>query len=219
MNLCVLIPTYNEEQNIGRVVTACQNQKLDVVVVDDGSSDSTAQQARRAGAFVIRNKENKGKGYSIKEGIEFILSKDYDCVLTMDGDGQHDPQDIPKFLCRLQDDTADLLLGNRMQDAKGMPFLRRVTNMAMSFIISKVAGRNIPDTQCGFRLMRRQVLESSKFASEHFEIESEMILEAAKNNYRIESMPIAAIYRDEKSAINPLVDALRFIKMLLHYLR
>lgn len=218
MKTCVVIPTYNESQNIAGIVNGVKRLNLDVLVVDDGSTDNTAEIAGKAGAFVITNSSNSGKGHSIKEGISLALQKGCDSVLTMDGDGQHDPADIPNFLTRAADDNVDMLLGNRMHDVRDMPFLRRATNIFMSFLISKIARQRIPDTQCGFRLIKRRVLESSRLLSECFEIESEMILEAAKNNYRIDSMPIATIYRNEKSWIRPLRDTLRFIGLLLRYI-
>jgi hypothetical protein len=133
----------------------------------------------------------------------------------MDGDGQHHAGDVDNFLKKMDETNADIVIGNRMSDTSSMPLTRHLTNRIMSFFISKICGHRIPDTQCGFRLIKRSVLENIRFKSSNFEIESELLLKAAKKGFRIESVPIKTIYADEESRINPVIDTVRFIAFLI----
>jgi glycosyltransferase involved in cell wall biosynthesis len=188
---------------------------IDVYVVDDGSKDATAAIAKAEGAEVLIHEANKGKGASLIDGFKFILGKNYDACLVMDGDGQHRVDDVQNFLKRMDETNADMIIGNRMREASSMPFVRRHTNLFMSRLISRIARQEIPDTQCGFRLIKRSVLEKIKLESANFEIDSEIIIRAAKAHFRIESAPVKTIYLDEKSRINPIIDTVRFIMLLL----
>lgn len=213
--ICVLIPSFNEARTIGAIVAELKIRGMSVFVVDDGSADDTAAVASSAGATVIRQGRNKGKGAALREGIRQILAKDFDGVVLMDGDGQHDIGEIDKFLKKAKDTGADMVIGNRMADSNGMPAIRVMTNRFMSWLISAVSGRKVPDTQCGFRFLRRSVLEAVKLESSRFQIESEMIILAARKCFKIESVPIVTIYQDEKSRINPFIDTMRFIWFIL----
>lgn len=214
-NPCVLIPSYNEAKSIGHLVSELRVRNLTVYVVDDGSTDKTASIAESVGAVVVRHKDNRGKGASMREGFKHILKKGFDSVVVMDGDGQHVVEDIGNFIEKMKVTNADIVIGNRMLDISSMPTLRIHTNRFMSFLISVIAGQNIPDTQSGFRLIKREVLQRVSLESSNYEIESEMIIRAARAGFRIESVPIKTVYRDEKSKINPIVDAFRFIAFLV----
>jgi glycosyltransferase involved in cell wall biosynthesis len=218
MRACVLIPVYNESANIGRVVKEIREQNLDVLVVDDGSQDNSSEIAGESGAVVIVNGKNQGKGSSLKTGFKYVLDKGYGVVITMDGDGQHLPQDIPYFLRIAEYSDAQIFIGNRMQKTKTMPFVRIMTNRFMSWLISCVAGQKIPDTQCGFRLIKKAVLEKVKLSTERFEVESEILINGSRLGFKIESVPIKTVYRGEKSQINPFVDTLRFIRFMFKVL-
>jgi glycosyltransferase involved in cell wall biosynthesis len=213
-NPCVLIPSYNEARTIGHLVSELRARDLTVYVVDDGSSDDTAKIAESEGAVVVRHKENRGKGASMREGFRHILKRGFDSVVVMDGDGQHVVEDIGNFIEKMKETNADIVVGNRMLDTSLMPGLRIHTNRFMSSLISLIAGQNVPDTQSGFRLIKREVLQKIDLESSNYEIESEMIIKAARAGFRIESVPIKTVYKDEKSRINPVVDAFRFIAFL-----
>ncbi len=185
MGVRVLIPAYNEASTIGDVIKSIRSQGLDVLVIDDGSTDNTYDIAQINSASVIRHAMNKGKGASLREGFEDTLKKDYDAVIVMDGDGQHDPQEIQKFLKEVSSSDADIIVGNRMEDVTTMPFKRKMTNRFMSYLISKVAKQDIPDTQCGYRLIKTKALKSVKFLTSNYEIESELLIKASRKGFKI----------------------------------
>ena len=215
-NICVLIPSYNEARSIGLIVSRLRVLDFTVYVVDDGSVDGTAAIAQSAGADVIAHEKNMGKGASLREGFRHILSnKDFDSVIVMDGDGQHKVDDIDNFLIRADETGADIVIGNRMLDTSSMPLVRIWTNRFMSGLLSKMCGQNIPDTQCGFKFIKRRVLEDIRFTSLHYDIESELIVKAGRCGFKIESVPIATVYQDEKSKVNPIIDTVRFIIFLI----
>ncbi len=213
---CILIPSYNEERTIGGIVRKLKERKLTVYVVDDGSIDATADRAAAEGAFVIKNSPNKGKGAAMRAGFEMIIKEGrFDSVIIMDGDDQHEVDDVAHLIKKAHESGADLVLGNRMQDTSRMPIIRIVTNRFMSWLLSVITGRDIPDTQCGFRLVSVKVLKDINLKSSNYDIDSEMILKAAKAGFKITSAPVKTVYNDEKSRINPFVDTLRFIRLLI----
>lgn len=214
-NFCVLIPSYNEAKTIGAIVKDVKAQGLTVYVVDDGSSDNTASIAKAAGAIVVKHKKNMGKGASLREGFKHILKGRFDGVVVMDGDSQHETSSIPDFFRQMEERGADIVIGNRMLDPISMPYVRRNTNRFMSYVLSKMAGQNIPDTQCGYRLIKRRVLEAITLDSSNFEIESELIVKAGRKGFKISSVPVRTIYQDEKSRINPILDTLRFFAFVI----
>ena len=215
MKVCVLLPSYNEEKHIDRLIKRIKNYVTDVIVVDDGSSDRTGEIASMEGAFVIRHNTNKGKGASLRDGFDYCRGLDYDAVIVMDADGQHKPEEIPKFIEVGSKNGDVIVIGNRMQDVSRMPILRRLTNQCTSFLISMFARHDVPDSQCGFRLIKRNVLKNLKLSTSNYDTESEILIEAARNNFQIISMPITTIYEGQYSNINPVVDTLRFFWLVL----
>ncbi|MFH1202255.1 MAG: glycosyltransferase family 2 protein [Candidatus Omnitrophota bacterium] len=216
MKTCVLIPSYNEEKTIGGIVKKVRALELDVIVVDDGSSDNTEKAAKEAGALVISHPKNHGKGFALRNGFTYTLGQDYEAVITMDGDGQHDVQDIKKFLKATESNPQlGVIVGNRMLNTKDMPFIRFLTNIFMSFVISMFSRQEIADTQCGFRLVRRAVLENIRLFTSNFEIESEILIRAGRLGYKISSIPIQTIYLTKSSKISPFIDTFRFIKFII----
>jgi glycosyltransferase involved in cell wall biosynthesis len=214
-SVCVLIPAYNEAKTVGAVIAEVLSQGLRVYVVDDGSLDDTAVVAQNAGAVVIRNSQNMGKGASLREGFRRALSDKFDAVIIMDADGQHEARSIPDFVREMASSGADIVIGNRMSDPGPMPYVRRQTNRFMSWLISRMCGQKISDTQCGYKMIKRRVLEEVKTDSSNFEIESEFVIKASRLGFKITSVPIKAIYGDEKSKINPIIDTLRFIAFMI----
>jgi len=215
VKICGLIPSYNEARTIGGIVRELALRGIAAYVIDDGSVDDTASIAASAGAVVLKHERNKGKGASLREGFKHILKKDFDAVIIMDGDAQHRPGDIDDFLKRMEQANADMVIGNRMNDTSSMPIIRIWTNRFMSWLISLVCGQRVPDSQCGFRLIKKKVLERVELRSSNYEIESEMIIGAARAGFKIESVPIKTVYQNEASRINPFADTIRFLAFIV----
>lgn len=215
--ICVIIPAFQEAARIGAVVRAVCEQALEVVVVDDGSPDATAAEAVAAGALVLRHPVNRGKGAALETAFQFARERGCTTVVTMDGDGQHDPADIPALLTAYQQTGAAVVVGNRMAANGNMPRIRRWTNQFMSRLLSCRMGQAVPDTQCGYRLYRVDVLPRPPLGSARYAAESEILLMLADRGVQIASAPVRTIYCDEKSKINPVVDTLRFFGMMLRH--
>ncbi len=214
MKFAVLIPAHNEAKVIGNLVNAVRQKGYAVIVVDDGSADKTGDIARGQGAEVLTNDPRRGKGAALQRGFEHILERGYDGVVAMDGDGQHAVEDIETFLEKARYFPDSVITGNRMGDPKGMPVVRKLTNMFMSGMISLVCRQSIPDTQCGFRYIGAKVLKNIQLSCRDFEIETEVLVKAGKKGFKIFSVPVRTIYGDEKSKIHPVRDTLRFIRYI-----
>ncbi len=219
MKTCVVIPAHNEEATIGELVQKIKSvSSLEVVVIDDGSTDATSGCARHGGAAVLRNPSNRGKGASLVQGFDYCLNNGIEAVITMDADGQHLAEDIPAFLRCAGSSEAGIFIGNRMSETGSMPWLRFLTNKLMSGLISAITGQRIPDSQCGFRMIKRKVLEKVELKTRRYETESELLIKACAYGFGVESVPIKTVYNQERSHINPLIDSLRFIRFICGYL-
>ena len=214
MKIAIIIPAHNEAKAIGPLVEAVRALRYDCIVIDDGSSDQTGEVALSAQAIVLKTGYKSGKGNALKMGFDYALKNDYEALIAMDGDGQHAPGDLAAFVACYQRTGADLINGNRMGNTKDMPWLRRATNRFMSWLISLFCHQTIPDTQCGYRLIKTDVLRSIKLESSDFEIETEVLIKASIKGFKIASVNVETIYRDEVSKINPVRDTLRFIAYL-----
>lgn len=212
MNGCALIPCQNEAGTIGPLVEAVRAHIRRVLVVDDGSRDATAQLAARAGADVLRLPRPAGKGAAVRAGLARSLAQGFTHALLLDGDGQHQPSDIPALLNRQLESGADLVVGNRMGNAGPMPWLRRQTNRAMSRALSLATGQAWPDTQCGFRLLRLDAAFIGRLRARRFEIESELLMLAAQSGWRVEFAPVACVYAGGSSRIRPLADTANWLR-------
>lgn len=208
----VIVPCLNESAAIGPLVTGIRRHLPKVLVIDDGSIDETATLARQAGAEVLRNPKSQGKGAALQRGWNRARELGFNWALTMDGDGQHSPADIPNFLGCAERASADLIVGNRMMCPGEMPWVRRMVNCWMSRRISKRAGCHLPDSQSGFRLVNLRALAELSIVATHFEIESDVLLAFARAGKRIEFVPIQVIYKTEQSKIHPLRDTIRWLK-------
>ncbi len=216
--ICVLIPSYNEAKTIGSIVRYLTGRHLPVYVIDDGSTDATAALARAEGAHVISNVRNLGKGAALRAGFTRALADGYDAALIMDGDDQHDVNDIAHIVKKAHESDAGIVVGNRMLDTTPMPLVRKLVNHFMSWLIALVSHQHVPDTQCGFRLVSRQFAEKFRPTTERYELESEMLIQAGRLGLRIESIPIPTVYAGEASHIHPLIDTLRFLRLVFRYL-
>ena len=215
---CVVIPAFQAAKSIGELVRRIKEQGLAVVVVDDGSRDATAALAAGAGALVISHLRNEGKGRALRTGFDHVVRERYDGVITMDGDGQHDPAEISELIRAGELQHAGIVLGNRMTNGSAMPPARRRTNKLMSSIVSALARQPIPDSQCGFRLIRKEVLEDLSLRARRYEIETELLLKAARRRWKIISIPVRSIYDNHESHIQPLREGLRFTGIILRAL-
>jgi glycosyltransferase involved in cell wall biosynthesis len=216
--IAAVIPAFNEQVHIADVVRRTRAKIDNVLVVDDGSSDATAARARETGAEVIVHPQNRGKGEAIKTGLRHWLDRAMQWVLILDADGQHRPEEIDRFVeAAVSAAAPKLILGNRMNDVSSMPLLRRIVNRYMSAKISRVCGQKIPDTQCGFRMLHRELIPDLLDGADRFEYETEMLIVASRKGSRIESVPITTVYSDEVSSINPVRDTLRFFKLMRRY--
>jgi glycosyltransferase involved in cell wall biosynthesis len=216
-NVAALIPAYFEEAQIQAVARRTLAQLDHVLVLDDGSTDRTSEEARKAGAEVIRHEKNQGKGAAIKTGLRELEARGFLYVLILDGDGQHLPEEIPGFLEEANRSGAPFVVGTRMSDTRKMPWVRRMTNRFMSAQISKLCGQPVPDSQCGFRLMRRDVIPHLYCDSNNYDYETEMLLIASREGFRIASVPVSTIYGEEKSKIHPVRDTVRFFQLISRY--
>jgi glycosyltransferase involved in cell wall biosynthesis len=207
-----VIPCLNEAATIGPLVAQVKRSVELVIVVDDGSGDATARLAEDSGAQVLRHSIRTGKGQALREGWNLARERGCEWAICLDGDGQHDPSLIPAFFQKADQTAASLVAGNRMADAGKMPFVRRAVNRWMSAQLSRRAGRPLPDSQCGFRLMNLQAYGKVQIHSSHFEIESEILLAFIKAGLIVEFVPIPVIYGKETSKINPVTDTLRWFK-------
>jgi glycosyltransferase involved in cell wall biosynthesis len=215
-NVAALIPAYFEEKRVAGVARRTLAQLDQLLVVDDGSTDATQAEARNSGAQVIRHPVNQGKGAAIKTGLRELTARaGVRYILILDADGQHLPEEIPIFLAEANRARAPMIVGTRMSDSKTMPVVRKLTNLFMSSTISRLCGQKIPDTQCGFRMIDRDLAtvlcdtESSKF-----DYETEMLVIASRRGCRIASVPVSTVYGDEKSKIHPVRDTVRFFKLM-----
>jgi len=223
-----VIPAYQDEKHIGDIVRRTRERLDHVVVVDDGSTDQTAQRAREAGAEVIVHNQNCGKGEAIKTGLghwfgaanssSSELNRQIRWVSLLDSDGQHLPEEIDRFITAAVSATRpSFFIGNRMNNLAGMPFIRRVVNHYMSSQISRVCAQKIPDTQCGFRMVDRQLIPDLLGGGDRFDYDTEVLIIASRKGYRIESVPITTVYSDQVSKIRPLRDSIRFFKLMWRY--
>jgi glycosyltransferase involved in cell wall biosynthesis len=218
MKILVVIPSKNLEGAVGAVVHRVTGlgAGLDVLVVDDGSTDGTGDEARGAGAAVAVHPVNLGKGAALKTGFEHAIRGGYDAAITIDGDGQHDPASIPEFIAAFESGRGDIIVGSRMHAVGQMPGLRVWTNRTTSRIVSLLARQEIPDSQSGYRILGRAVLEdvTRSLVTRRYDTESEILIRAGRRGYAIASIPIASIYGDSVSHINPFVDTLRFLRLV-----
>jgi glycosyltransferase involved in cell wall biosynthesis len=211
-HILALIPAHNEAGRIGPVVAGARHH-LPVLVVDDGSTDATAEEAAAAGADVLRQSPNMGKGAALQAGFRRALEGDCEAVVTLDGDGQHDAADIAAFLTAYAARGADLIIGAR--DFSRMPPVRQLSNTLGRHMFSWALGQYVPDNQSGYRLVSRRLMQASLVSPEQgFEFEMDVIVVAARSGYPIEWVPIRTIYAGQPSHIRPWHHVVNFVRVV-----
>jgi glycosyltransferase involved in cell wall biosynthesis len=200
MKSIVIVPAFNEQAAIEGVVRKSLKYVDEVLVIDDGSSDSTSEIAENAGARVIRHPRNLGKGVSLKDAFSQV--RDYDVVVTIDGDGQHDPDEIPKLILPIKENNADFVNGSRYLNGfeENTPAYRRVGQKVLDIATNVSAGTSLTDSQSGFRAFSKNAVGCFRFRDTGFGIESEMIADGADNNLKIVEVPITVRYDVENSS-------------------
>jgi len=211
----VVIPAYNAGRTIAELLerTLLFAKREDVVVIDDGSVDQTSQLAEEAGVVVLRQPKNKGKGEALKAGFEHVRANHYVALITMDADLQHAPESIPDFT-RKAEHFSGIIIGTRKRNLRIMPFSRWLTNHLTSVIVSVLSGETVRDSQSGYRLIPVPVLKRVRLKSSKYEMESEILIKAARRGFKVGEVPIGTIYEGSRSFINPLVDTGRFIRLM-----
>lgn len=224
--IALLIPAYNEEEYIQGVIKSCTSYGMDIIIIDDGSSDSTAEKVRSLisssgnNLKLLVHPENIGKGKALITGFEYIVNNDYAGVITLDADGQHDPDEIKDFLKIVRDESPDLVIGNRLGNTSGMPFIRLATNVFTSWIISNIAGKKVSDVQSGYRYLKSDALRKIKLRTSNFDTEPEIVMRAGWHNMKILNIPIKTIYHDNfTSYVNPVTDTIKFFKLVFNSLK
>ncbi|RKY28543.1 MAG: hypothetical protein DRP79_02135 [Planctomycetota bacterium] len=216
----VVIPAYNEVQAIGRVIKGLRGYGVPVVVVDDGSTDATADVARDAGAEVLSNGGNRGKGAALLKGFRRALQERREFILTFDADGQHSPSLLPVMLNAQERSDADVVVGRRRMSWRSMPPVRYATNCSMSAVVTWMGGRRLADTQCGLRLFRDTVLRDllfgprPKVVSRRYDFESELLIEACYHKFHVVEVNVPTVYNGAASSIRPFADTVRFFRMM-----
>ena len=218
--ICILIPAYNAQETLGSVLKKIEPLKMDTIVVNDGSSDETKRVVSENGVHLLEHPLNLGKGAALQTGFQYILQKDYQVVITLDADGQHDPSEIPSLLKIFQSVKPDILIASRAAEFRRMTFLRRFWNRLGVKAVARLCHSDITDSQSGFRLIRAKVLKEISLSTSRFETELELLIKACKKGFSVLSVPINTQKVDGtvSSHFRPVVDTWMVCKLFLRSL-
>ncbi len=218
MNLFAVIPAFNADRTIARVIHGCVSviARENIIVIDDGSTDKTRSLVEQSGATILVHENNRGKGAALRSGFGAALKYGCDAVITLDADLQHDPAYIVKFL-ELTEKHEDwgIIIGSRWRSGTKMPLIRRLSNQITSFLISIRTGQKIPDSQSGYRLIKRNVLEKVMTNENRFMAETELLLKASANGFKIGALQIPTVYAEEESHIRKFRETFQFISLYI----
>lgn len=197
----IVMPAFNEEKVVARVINDVMKEGYrNIVVVDDGSKDKTSIKAESAGAIVVKHPINRGLGGALKTGIDFALLNEADIIVTFDSDGQHDPAEIKKLVSPILKGKADAVIGSRLKNPKGMPYIRRIGNFGFNVITYLLFGIWTTDSQSGFRAFSSDAARKISIRTNRMEVSSEIIKEIGHNHIKFTEVPIKAIYTDYSMA-------------------
>ena len=218
MRFAIVIPAYNEAATIRDLAERALRHGMAVIVVDDGSRDGTARALEGLAVQLLRNEENQGKAAALWRGAQAALANGVDAVITLDGDGQHVPEDIPRLIAVAQQNPGSIVIGARLADRHAIPKLRYFANRVAVFALSWACGQRLDDSQSGFRIYPAELLRALVIPHDRahsFVFESEVLIEAARLGHRCVMVPIAAIYRPGARASHfRHLDALRIARMV-----
>lgn len=193
-SIVVCIPAYNEEKNIAKLIVDLKKYSNKIIVVDDGSSDYTAKIARELGVIVLQHEKNMGKGEALRSCFTQAMTYSPDVVVTMDGDGQHDPDCIPDLIKPILDKKADVVIGSRSKDTK-MPAHRKIGLSAINFLSRKASKTNVNDTQSGFRAFSNNSIRTiAQLRSQDYSVEFEQLSVLSEKGFVIKEVPVKIIY-------------------------
>ncbi|MCP4704157.1 MAG: glycosyltransferase family 2 protein [candidate division Zixibacteria bacterium] len=210
----ILIPAFNAALFIGELLTRIKKTvpSIDILVIDDGSTDETITKVKSQNCTILINKTNRGKGYSLKRGFAYAFDNNYDYLITIDADLQHCPEDITQFV--LRKNKGHICIGSRDLSMSKMPIGRWLSNNLTSFMVSIFGGKVIRDSQSGFRMFDLKVLKKMKADSNKFDFESELLFQTGLLNINVNEVPIDTIYKNENSSISHFGDTFRFIRQI-----
>jgi glycosyltransferase involved in cell wall biosynthesis len=212
-NTCAVIPFFNEEKTIAEVITRTLKYVNNVIAVNDGSADNSIKNIPvDERIIVLENKFNEGKGSALNKGFRESLKRGYELTFTLDADLQHPPENLQDFFSIIDD--YDIVIGNRLEDISDMPPQRILSNKITSFLMGIKTGQAILDSQCGFRLFRTKIFQDILPTFSGYEAESQILINAARKNYKIGFVKIPTVYGNEKSKMNPLQAITGFIRVL-----
>ncbi len=213
--IVAVVPCFDSARTIGDVVRGARAAGLDVVVVDDGSTDDSTAVAETAGAVVLRHPANHGKGAALQTGFAWAARASADAVVTLDADGQHDTGELPRMLAAHRAQPDALVIGVRSFAPDAMPRWSRIGNRVSTYWISKYAGRPHADTQSGFRVYPRALFAGAPLRSRRFETESELLLIAARRGMPLVEVPIRTIYGPSRTThFRGFADTLRIMRLV-----
>jgi glycosyltransferase involved in cell wall biosynthesis len=213
--IAAVIPFFNEKDTINRIVQNTVNNVNTVIAIDDGSTDNSSKNITLLeNVILLKNETNRGKGFALRKGFSYAVENGFETIITLDADLQHIPNEIPLLCSKLNE--YPIVIGNRLNNVSAMPLQRRLSNKITSFLLSIKTGQKVLDSQSGFRAYRSEVIKNIATTKDGYEAESEILIKAARNGYRIGFADISTIYGDEISKMNPITSTIGFIKLLFN---
>jgi len=219
-NICLLIPAYNVEKYLPQLLDEALKHfnAPSILVVDDGSSDNTGKIAQDYDVELTNHERYFGKGAALKSGFNYLIGRDAEWIITIDGDMQHDPALLPQFIDYAEQGDYDLVIGARKRNFSDMPWDRRFSNWSTSTLMSLITGENIRDGQCGYRLLRCSKLAGLRLDTKGYEFETECLLKMVQTGARIAWIDIPTHYSGAPSSIKRLRDIIRFLKVVIRFI-
>jgi glycosyltransferase involved in cell wall biosynthesis len=218
MNVVAVIPCLNEETFISDIVTRAGKYVQTVIVVDDGSTDLTKEVAEKAGAKVIRHESSRGAGAATRSGLEAAKAQNADVVITIDGDGQHNPDEIPRLIAPVENGNADIVIGSRfLSDNGNVKKYRKFGIDLITTLFNIGAKAGVTDSQSGFRAYSRKAVNSIIITDDGFGFSVETLIKARKLGLSMTAAPISCIYHAEGSTLNPLIHGMTVVWSLIKY--